>query len=163
MLFRKSCTIGLFLITFSFAAVNPETLYLEDAEQVEDYLVDLGVSSDLFIVDILAENDITVYKVFWLMELVHTDIEAESFMASLTAQRISTEAVAHAIERAKWEADYLIIIYSDCWTVTPAKVVLEYVVALEHPEEYDALALLSSCTQIFPLDAEATQEDTQSN
>lgn len=150
-------------VATSFATISPETLYLEDAEQVEEYLVDLGVSSDLFMVDIQTENDIAVYRIQWLMELIRMDFEAESFTASLTAQSICAEAVAHAINRSKWEPDYLMVIFSDCWTVTPAKVVLEYAVALDNPEEYDALALLSASTQIFPFEGSEIQEESSTN
>lgn len=151
----------LLLLTWvSLSAIHPESEHLEDAEQVEEYLVDLGIPSSNFQVCILSQEESTNYAIKW-PNICNLGLDSDNLAASITAQVVSAKAVAHAVGRAKWEPDFLFLIWDDCWSAVPLVVINEYMYALEHPEDYDALAILGSGIGNFSYEVIESQEGDQ--
>jgi len=148
MLFKNFFLVGIVLVSLGFASISPETLHLEDAEQVEAFLVAQDIPSNTFQVLIASENESTSYIILW-PTVLRADVDGEDLMISIMVHKISAEAVATAVSRSNWEPDFLLLVFADCWTATPIKVVQDYMFALDYPNEMDALAILSSGTRVF--------------
>lgn len=155
----RNLFLSVIVASVSYSAIAPETLHIEDAEAVEEYLTSLGVPSEYFRVAIVSEEDTVNYILHW--PGFFYDSDADDYMSAVIAQDASAKAVTYAILRAEWSPNFFILLFENCWTLTPFSTIKEYSYALDHPDETDATAILTSGTRIIPYENLEVQEGEQ--
>jgi hypothetical protein len=113
----KTLFLALTVTSVVYSVVEPETLHREDAEAVEEYLTNLGFPSEYFRVAIVSEEVTVNYILQW--PGFFYDSDADDYMAAVIAQDVSAKAVAYAISRAEWGPGLFVLLFEDCWTITP--------------------------------------------
>lgn len=154
----KTLFLALTVASVAYSVVDPETLHREDAEAVEEYLTNLGVPSEYFQVAVISEEGSVNYILYWPGFYY---LGSDDIMPAITAQDVSAKAVAYAISRAEWSPNFFILLFADCWKITPFSTIKEYMYALNHPYEMDATAILTSGTRIIPYEDAEVQEEEQ--
>ncbi len=141
--------LGLLLVypLNSYGSIEAETLHLEDAERVEEYLIDQGIPSEMFIISILSIDTTTNYVLQW--PDIKLSPEEGEIMQYIGVQMASVEAVANAIRISKWDSDYLLLLYDDGFSAMESSSVQEYLNILTNANAMDPLTFISMHTQYY--------------